>query len=75
MLFHWDLNQPDPAADRRFNVIHTIRYLLPDLEISPDGKWLAVCRHGWDFEPKEGTTQVGNMVLLFDVSQPGEPVP
>jgi WD40 repeat protein len=51
-------------------VLHTIKYLLPDIAISPDGRWLAVSRHGWDSEPVEGSVQVGNMVLLYDIGDP-----
>jgi WD40 repeat protein len=55
--------------------MHTIHYLLPDVEVSPDGHWLAVGRHGWDREPVKGSKQRMNMVLLYNVSKPGPPVP
>jgi WD40 repeat protein len=75
ILFEWNLNDADPSAGMRQHPIHTIHYLLPDVKVSPDGHWLAVCRHGWDSTPVEGSTQKWNMVLLYDVSQPGPPVP
>ncbi len=72
LLFEWHLDEPDPQASRREYAIHTIHYLLPSIRISPDGRWMAVARHGWD-APKEGSPQTGNQVLLYDVSAPGEP--
>ena len=75
VLFQWDLMAEDPQASLLVHLVHTNRYLLPDVRVSPDGRWLAIARHGWDTEPKEGTTQHGNMVLLFDVSDPAEPEP
>ncbi|HWB02724.1 MAG TPA: WD40 repeat domain-containing serine/threonine-protein kinase [Verrucomicrobiales bacterium] len=75
VLFEWNLSDPDPAAGRREHAMHTIHYLLPDVEVSPDGHWLAVGRHGWDREPVKGSKQRMNMVLLYNVSKPGPPVP
>ncbi len=75
VLFEWDLTREDPAASRQDHLVHTINYLLPDLMISPDGRWMAICRHGWDHEPLPGQRQFGNQVLLYDVSEPGPPVP
>jgi WD40 repeat protein/predicted Ser/Thr protein kinase len=75
IVFYWDLNQADPGATAERLDASTLHYLLPDIAISPDGKWLAVGRHGWDPEPKPGKTQFGNMVLLYDVSKPGPPLP
>ena len=69
ILFEWNLNDPDPAANVREHPLHSISYLLPDVRVSPDGRWLAVARHGWDY-PEEGIVQVGNMVLLYDVTDP-----
>lgn len=74
ILFAWDLTQPDPDADCKMYSVHSISYVLPDIAISPDGKWMAIARHGWD-QPKPDTPQHGNQVLLFDVSQPGDPQP
>jgi WD40 repeat protein len=51
-------------------LVHTIQYLLPDVAVSPDGRWLAISRHGWDTEPQKGATQYGNLVLLIDASNP-----
>ncbi len=70
ILFEWDLNRADPDAWRSRIVIHGIKYLLPDAKVSPDGRWLALARHGWDPLYEYGPTQFGNMVLLFDVSEP-----
>lgn len=75
LLFEWTLTAPDPAATEARHAIHSIGYLLPALSVSPDGRWLAVARHGWDAEPAPGSTQRGNMVLVFDVSSPGPPLP
>lgn len=72
VLFTWDLNQPDPASTMKDYVIHSISYLLPAVAVSPDGKWLAVARHGWD-DPKPNRDQSGNQVLVFDVSKPSVP--
>ncbi|MEZ5302941.1 MAG: hypothetical protein R3F11_20225 [Verrucomicrobiales bacterium] len=68
MLFTWDLNQQYP--ERRGYRIHSIRYLLPDVQVSPDGRWLAVARHGGD-APSPRSPQYFDMVMLFDVSEPG----
>jgi WD40 repeat protein len=73
ILFEWDLNHPDPGSTRKEHPVHSIQYLLPDVKVSPDGHWLAVARHGWDQTPVEGSTQQGNLVLLYDVRQPGPP--
>jgi WD40 repeat protein len=67
ILFCWDLNAPDPAATEKREVIHSIRYLLPDVAISPNGKYLAAGRHGWD-QLNSDKEQFGSQVLLFDVS-------
>jgi len=75
ILFTWDLNSPDPAETCTDEVLHSGAFLLPDVEISPDGKWMALARHGWEKEHQKHEPQYCNMVLLFDVSQPGEPVP
>lgn len=75
LLFEWNLNAADPAASVKRHRLHSILYLLPDVAVSPDGKWLAVSRHGHDSKPREGWTQTGNMVLLFDVSDPDTMVP
>jgi WD40 repeat protein/predicted Ser/Thr protein kinase len=75
VVFYWDLNQASPEATVEYLDASTLHYLLPDIAISPDGKWLAVARHGWDAEPRPGSKQHGNMVLLYDVSKPGPPVP
>ncbi len=72
-VFEWDLNKPTPEATHHH--VHSIMYLLPDIAISPDGNWLAVARHGGDKKPREGWTQFGDMVLLFDCSKPGPPIP
>ncbi len=74
VVFAWDLTQPDPEATQQEFVVSTIRYLLPDIAVSPNGKWLAVARHGWD-RPSPGVKQFGNQVLLYDVSHPRDPVP
>ncbi len=73
MLFEWNLSEAGVWG--QMHVLHSILYLLPDVEVSPDGHWLAVCRHGWDPNPEPGSTQCMNMVLLYDVSAPGSPVP
>ncbi|HEX2749875.1 MAG TPA: WD40 repeat domain-containing protein, partial [Verrucomicrobiales bacterium] len=75
ILFGWDLNAPHPSLTKKEHPIHSIQYLLPDVQVSPDGHWLAVARHGWDREPVKGSDQNGNLVLVYDVSQPGPPVP
>lgn len=67
-LYAWDLSFDDPHAGHQEETIHSIAYLLPDISTSPDGRWLAVARHGWDGK-KEGSLQYGNQVLLFDVSK------
>ena len=72
VLFAWDLTTSDPASTGQDYGIHSIAYLLPDAEVSPDGKWLAVARHGWD-SVQPDSDQHDNQVLLFDVSQPGPP--
>lgn len=69
ILFEWDLRADTPETTRREHALHSISYLLPDVTVSPDGTRLAVARHGWDLAG-EGTTQDGNMVLLYDVSDP-----
>jgi len=71
-LFEWDLNESRPVAV--VERLHSGGNALPDVQVSKDGRWLAVARHGWDREPREGSTQFGNLVLLFDVSEPGPPV-
>ncbi|MGK0189511.1 MAG: WD40 repeat protein, partial [Verrucomicrobiales bacterium] len=71
ILFEWNLHTSDPAASRIEHKIHTISYLLPDVCVSPDGNWLAVARHGWD-NLEKGSVQGGNMVLLYDLSDPNE---
>ncbi|MDO8629880.1 MAG: WD40 repeat domain-containing protein, partial [Phycisphaerales bacterium] len=71
LLFDWDFTQPDPAATVRSHRLHSIDYMLNAVAVSPDGHWLAVGRHGWDDRPAAGSTQFGNLVLLFDVSDPG----
>ena len=68
-LFEWDLTASDPLATGLKHRLHSNGYLLPDVISSPDGRWLAVARHGWD-PIEEGKTQWGNMVLLYDVSNP-----
>jgi WD40 repeat protein len=72
-LFEWDLNEAKPVCQHSH--IHSIMYLLPAIAISPDGKWLAVARFGYDSEPKAGWTQYGAMILVFDCSKPGDLVP
>ncbi|MEZ5329178.1 MAG: WD40 repeat domain-containing serine/threonine protein kinase [Verrucomicrobiales bacterium] len=74
ILFEWDLNDPNPAATHVEYRLHSIEYLLPDVAVSPDGRWLAVARHGFDAVSSagiDGSLQNGNMVLLYDVSAPG----
>ncbi|MCB1096002.1 MAG: protein kinase [Verrucomicrobiae bacterium] len=73
ILFEWDLRAADPMASCVEHKVHSISYLLPDVCASPDGKWLAVARHGWD-PPEEGGVQSLNMVLLYDLSEPGNMV-
>jgi serine/threonine protein kinase/WD40 repeat protein len=75
ILFEWDLTAPNPAESLREHAIHTILYILTDVAVSPDGHWLAVGRHGYDADPKPGSKQRGNMLLLFDVSNPDKLVP
>ncbi len=75
VLFRWNLNAQDVPVSREQQRVHSIAYALPALAVSPDGHWLAVARHGWDTAPRPGSTQVGNMVLLFDVSSPGPAIP
>ncbi|MCB1100617.1 MAG: WD40 repeat domain-containing protein [Verrucomicrobiae bacterium] len=75
VLFEWDLTSEDPAATERHHRLHSNGYSLPDVAVSPDGRLLAVARHGWDGEPKEGSVQKYNMVLVYDVGEPGDPVP
>jgi len=71
VLFQWDLRTPDIAASVHVDIVHSIRYLLTDVAVSPDGHWLAVGRHGNDTEPRKGSTQFGNLVLVFDATDPG----
>jgi WD40 repeat protein/tRNA A-37 threonylcarbamoyl transferase component Bud32 len=73
ILFEWDLAAADPAASVQRHALHSIQYLLPDVKISPDGRWMAVARHGWD-KPSPSSLQAGNQVLLYEVSHPGPPV-
>lgn len=75
VLFSWDMGVASPEETRTVTRVHSIAYQLPGISFSPDGRLLAVGRHGWDKEPREGWTQVGNMVLLFDVSEPGRLLP
>ena len=63
----WDLSFPDPHAMHQEERIHTQGYLLPDVVVSPDGRWLALARHAWD-QPSPDSPQHGNQVLLYDVS-------
>ena len=70
ILFEWDLNARHPASTVREHRLHSIGYLLPDVTVSPNGRWLAVAGHGWDLKTPEGGPQHGNMVLLYDVSEP-----
>jgi WD40 repeat protein len=74
-LFEWDLTAPEPETTKKDYRVHSNGYHLPDVSVSPDGHWLAVARHGWERVPEEGSTQILNMVLVFDVSQPGPPIP
>lgn len=71
VLFDWDLLAPDPMASERQHEMHSIQFLLPDAAVSQDGRWLAVARHGWD-QPSVDQVQHGNMVLLYDASNPEE---
>lgn len=66
VLFAWDLSYDDPDATHQEERIHTRGYLLPDVAVSPDGRWLAVARHAWD-KAEPDSPQCGNQVLLFDV--------
>lgn len=66
VLFAWDLSFDDPDATHQEERIHTRGYLLPDVAVSPDGRWLAVARHAWD-QPSPDSPQHGNQVLLYDV--------
>ncbi len=70
-LFEWDLNAPNPASTRVDHPLHSNNYLIPDVTVSPNGRWLAVARHGWD-PPSKDTVQYMNMVLIYDVSQPNQ---
>jgi len=65
-LFAWDLSFDDPQAHRQEQRIHSNGYALPDVTVSPDGRWLAVARHAWDV-PVPGSPQHGNQVLLYEV--------
>ena len=67
-LYEWDLLAPDTVASMRHHHFHSINYMFSDAVISPDGKWLALGRHGNDPKPRPGSTQHGNMVLLIDCS-------
>ncbi|HWB06473.1 MAG TPA: serine/threonine-protein kinase [Verrucomicrobiales bacterium] len=71
VLFCWDLNSENPAATEQRETIHSISYLLPDVVVSPNGKYLAVGRQGWD-QKQPGSDQYGSQILLFDVSQRGQ---
>ncbi len=70
ILFEWDLTVEDPARSVIEHRPHSIGYILPDVAVSPDGRLLALARHGWD-DFVEGSDQSGNMVLLFEVGDPG----
>ena len=61
----WDFTQSDPASTTLGAQIHSIRYLLPDVVVSPDGRIKAIARHGWD-PPAEGAAQSWNQVLLYE---------
>jgi WD40 repeat protein len=74
VVFFWDLNLPDPGSQGGVFQANSIYYLLPDIAISPDGKWMAIARHGWD-KPTPGSRQSGNQILLYDCSQAGTPKP
>jgi WD40 repeat protein len=74
-LFEWNLKAADISATMRHHQVHSIHYLLPGIAVSPDGHWLAVGRHGWDTVPRKDSTQAGNLVLVFDVSDPDAMVP
>ncbi len=67
ILYAWDLSFPDPDAMHQEERIHTQGYLLPDVVVSPDGRFLAVARHAWD-KATPDSPQYGNQVLLYDVS-------
>jgi WD40 repeat protein len=65
------LSQPTTATEAYY---HSINYFYSGLAISPDGRWMALGRHGNDFEPRSDTTQFGNLVLIFDLADPCKPV-
>lgn len=63
----WDFTNPDPQSTTLGAAVSSILYLLPAVALSPDERFLAVARHGWDEgRPVEGSMQEGNQVLLFD---------
>ncbi len=67
----WDFTQPDPATTTLGARIHSILYLLPDVVVSPDGRFKAIARHGWDPSSK-GKVQHGNQVLLYEGAWDGK---
>ena len=69
----WDFTSKEPVAGYQFEIIHSRQYLLPDAEVSPDGRMLAVLRQGWD-QPTAGSVQWGSQVLLYDVTKSWPPV-
>ena len=68
-IFEWDLTIANIHKTLKHHHLHSINYLLPDVAVSKSGRWLAVARHGWDHR-QENQVQYGNMVLLYDVSDP-----
>ncbi len=48
VLFEWDLNS-DSGSGEAWRV-HSINYILTEVKVSPDGKWLMLGRHGGDTE-------------------------
>ena len=41
-LFEWDLSREDAGEEPTGYMVHSRKYLLPDVEVSPDGRWMAV---------------------------------
>lgn len=63
----WDLTAPDPGSTTLASKVSSILYQLPAVALSPDGRFKAIARHGWDQDqPRPGSPQHGNQVLLYE---------
>ena len=72
VVLTWDMNARDPGSTFTGERLHSIGYLLPAIAISPDGRTMALARHGWD-APAPDSPQHGNQVLLYDLADSWPP--